>query len=288
MLRSLRAAMLCMAALFVCSFASLPARSADLYFSEFTSGKIKKLDTQTLAVSEFTSGLTEPYSLAPLPGGDLLVVNAGKGEVLRVSPTGQKSVFASGFGYPVGVLVGRSGEVYISDFGPNSDRGGIGKGSIWRVVNGQKTLYVSGLTGPTTLTLDDSEQTGSAMFVAHYSGGLSAVSRISTEKAISTVIPYGGLMMAYGIVSSGTDLYTGFYGSGRILRKSGDSDPAVWAQGIALNGIMGLTLHGGELWGVSMRRNSIVRIVPRLGGATATAVEVITKLAQPTGVAIKP
>lgn len=289
MLRRLFFCGLAAIALAVCS---LPhARGADLYFAEFTSGKVRRFDTDTSKISEVAGGFKEPYAVAFLPAEpgkapDFLVASAGEGKVIRVSPSGGKSVFASGFGYPVGLAIAGDGTVYISDYGPASDRGGFGKGSIWKVPpGGAKSLHVSGLTGPTDLTLDGSGN----LLCSNYSGGSStAVYKISPTGAVSTHTSYGAALMPYGLALTGDTLYIGVYGSAQVLRQEGEAKAAPWAQNSLVNGIMGMALHNGELWAVSMRRGSVLKIVSRLGGQTGAIVEVLRGLSQPTGVAFRP
>jgi len=96
----------------------------------------------------------EKYNAAPssngtalglLKNGDLVVVSQRKGTIEQLSPT-TRTVLASGFNNPSGVVVTSLDEIYVSE--PNS-------GTIYQVLkNGQKKVLVTGLDGITALTSD--------------------------------------------------------------------------------------------------------------------------------------
>jgi hypothetical protein len=96
----------------------------------------------------------EKYSAAPssngtalglLKNGDAVVVSQRKGTIEQLSST-TRTVLASGFNNPSGVVVTSLDEIYVSE--PNS-------GTIYQVLkNGQKKVLVTGLDGITALTSD--------------------------------------------------------------------------------------------------------------------------------------
>lgn len=275
--------------IFFCGLAALllfaaPSVAADLYFSEFKAGTVRILDTKTLAVKPFASGLKEPFAIAFLPGGDLLAASAGEGKIVRISPSGAKSTFSSGFAYPVGIAVHPvSGDVFVSDFALGVE----GKGSVWKVTQGgAKTLLVGGLTGPAELVFDDEPIPN--LLLANYAGGPDAVSKISPLGVVSPLVPSSGYYTPYGIIATGGDVLVGFFYSARVMRKSGSDAPVPLAQGALLYGVMSLRVGDGSIWYANQRRGSIGKLGVRLGAQTGTPVELVAGLKEPTGVAFKP
>jgi sugar lactone lactonase YvrE len=109
--------------------AGLAATDSDLYVTIYSAGEIRKLaeNGQPLpAPRTVARGLSFPEGLAVLPGGDLLVLETGSGNVVRVNPeNGEEGVLAAGVGSTpapgttpaLGKLdaigVGASGNVYV-------------------------------------------------------------------------------------------------------------------------------------------------------------------------------
>lgn len=264
----------------------LPAFSAELYFAEFSTGKVKVFDTNTNTVKEFASGLKEPFGVAFLQNGDLLVSSAGEGKVIKISPTGAKSTFASGIGYPVGIAVASDGTVYVADFKSSNFTAASGKGSIWKIPpGGAKVRFVDGIIGPADLAIDS----GGNLLATNYAGGsATAVYKISTTGEVSTHLSNAGLLMPYGLAPNGDQLAIGVYGTGLVLFQGSDGVAFGGASGTALRGVMGLCLADGTYWYVNMRRGTLGKIGIRLGGLTGTPLDLATGLSQPTGVAVKP
>jgi streptogramin lyase len=60
-------------------------------------------------------GLTEPSGLAEDPWGNFYVSEMGKGDVVKITPSGTLTVIDRGLGHPRGLSVDALGDVYVSD-----------------------------------------------------------------------------------------------------------------------------------------------------------------------------
>src|SRR5687767_3279217 len=75
------------------------------------------------SVSTFASGLFLTGGIALDEFGNILVtgfdggVGSGKGVIWRFSPSGQRSVFASGFEWPFALVAGPDGDIWLSEHG---------------------------------------------------------------------------------------------------------------------------------------------------------------------------
>lgn len=92
-----------------------PRRSAEIYVLR-PSGLLD----ETITVSAGPTGVVSLRGMAFDRAGSLYVADlatgmTGRGRILRVSPAGRVSVFATGLTAPVGVAVDRSDVVYVSD-----------------------------------------------------------------------------------------------------------------------------------------------------------------------------
>lgn len=290
MKRSLCAA-IALAALSCFSIVSSVARAApaDVVFTDLDGGKVRSINTDTLKITEITKGIATPYGVACLPNGDFLVASFA-GEIIRVTPSGEKSVFAKTGGNPVGVYVDGA-DVYYSDYA----KGDKDKGSFKKISpDGKITMVASGLTGPADIT----KRANGDFIVSNYSGGPTAflgaptaVYAINTDTgAVSIAQTTSGLVCPFAVLTSGETLYLGAAGSSRVTKKDGSAPQKVWASGALLNGIMDLVEVGGEMMGVNINSGNFLRITQKLGASGPyTEVSVLLKVGgMPAGAVVKP
>jgi sugar lactone lactonase YvrE len=105
-----------------------------LLVTEFSAGRIQRVDVQSGAHQVVAEGLDRPTGLARLPDGRLAVVEASAGRVLAIDlGTKQRTVLASGLPLsldgldlpqdsPAGIVVDAAGAVYLACPGDNSIR----------------------------------------------------------------------------------------------------------------------------------------------------------------------
>ena len=91
-------------------------------------------------------GLNSPVGMAYDAGGNLYVANWSAGTVLRLTPDGQPSVFASGLSGPSGLAISPAGDIYVASY--NEDL-------VWRFTRaGERSVFVRGLATPAGLSFD--------------------------------------------------------------------------------------------------------------------------------------
>jgi len=99
------------------------APTGDVFVADHWGGRIEKFDHAGTFLGNIGNGLVYPaYGVAVAPNGYIYGVNHW-GHQLRVfDPNGSLVDTWSGFSHPVGVAVGPSGHVYVTESGLNSDR----------------------------------------------------------------------------------------------------------------------------------------------------------------------
>jgi len=84
--------------------------------------------------------LQQPYGLAPVADGAVVVAEAGSGKLLRVDAAGQVSMVAAGFSQPCEVVAANDGTLFVSE---------LGKGRVVKVdKGGAVSSVVDGLDKP--------------------------------------------------------------------------------------------------------------------------------------------
>lgn len=212
-------------------------------------------------------GLTRPWGLDRDAAGNLYVANFGTGAVLKVSPAGVVSPFATGFVNPADVALGPNGTFYVLE------RSGA---LVRQAADGSRIKFLA-----TSLSI----QSG---------WGVQALADgrvlIAAEQATIAVAPNGtvqrligaGLADPQGLVidRQGT-VFIADRGANSIVRFS-DGQLSPWVTGISQP--YGLTLDAADnLYVASFGSNSLLKVTP--GGVVST---VATGLAGPRDVALAP
>lgn len=120
------------------------------------------------AVDEFNSagtvintitGFTSVERIAFDAQGNLYVADINAGKIIKTTPTGTQSTFASGLSAPNGLAFNTAGDLFVSS--------GDGGSTITEITpGGSQSLFASGLNSPATLAFD---KTGD-LFVAEEGG----------------------------------------------------------------------------------------------------------------------
>jgi len=112
-------------------------------------GKILELSaTPTGKRSIFASGLSDPIGLAFNTAGDLFVSDLGSGRILQFTPAGIESTFASGLDHPYGLAFDSFGNLFEAD---------LDSGNIYEfTASGAKSTFATGLgfAGPAGLAFN--------------------------------------------------------------------------------------------------------------------------------------
>ena len=144
----------------------------DTLYVYASNGNVRRISSDgVLDTTPFVTGLTNNLGgLSFDLDGNLYVANYTTNVILKVTPAGNVSVFASGFNGPVDVVVDCIGTLFVSNYVGNS----ISKVTPQGVVS----IYANGLNFPHGLALD----TFGNLYVSN--SGSNAVSKIEPQSGI--------------------------------------------------------------------------------------------------------
>jgi sugar lactone lactonase YvrE len=176
--------------------------------------------SQTVSTFVTGSGLNGPDGFAIDTAGNLYVANWGGGtgnNVLKITPAGVVSTFATGFSAPDGLIFDAYGYLYVSNYG----NGIINKVSP----SGVTTVYASGLSNPSALAFDGQDNLYVSNF-GNYSG--TTVSKITPAGTVSVFAT--GFNAPLGLAfDSEWNLYVANYNTGIINKVSPSGVVTVFA-----------------------------------------------------------
>lgn len=210
-----------------------------------------------VAYAKEAGSLNRPRGITRDATGNFFVANSGADNVIKVTPTGQTSVYASGFKNPQDVKFDAAGNLFVSSSGDNTIytvapsgvvsvyvRGGVAvnpqgmkyddAGNLWIANNdgtlrvlassGESSIVATGMSSPRGLAIDSS---GNA-YVANYANG--TVQKVSNGQVTTFA---SGLTNPWGVAIDGNgSLWVSEYGvAGRlkafdvsgVLQKTVDS-----------------------------------------------------------------
>jgi sugar lactone lactonase YvrE len=176
--------------------------------------------SQTVSTFVTGSGLNGPDGFAIDTAGNLYVANWGGGtgnNVLKITPAGTVSTFATGFSAPDGLVFDANGYLYVSNYG----NGIINKVSP----SGVSTVFASGLSNPSALVFDGQGNLYVSNF-GNYSG--TTVSKITPAGVVSVFAT--GFNAPLGLAfDSEWNLYVANYNTGIINKVSPSGVVTVFA-----------------------------------------------------------
>ncbi len=150
-------------------------------------------------------GLNSPVGMAYDAGGALYVANWSAGNVVRFSPKGTGTVFASGLSGPSGLAISAKGDVYVASYDEDL---------VWRFTPaGDKTVFVSGLATPAGLSFDArgrlliANRRTNQILAAHPDGKLEVVAEGLQTPVGAVELPDGDLLVSN--IAGGISLVSG-------------------------------------------------------------------------------
>ena len=168
--------------------------------------------------STFASGLNRPFGLAFDGSSILFEGDAGSNTIFEITPDGTKSTFASGLSGPVGLAFDSSGNLFEAD---------QFSGEIFEFTpDGTKSTFASGLGGPVSLAFDSSGN----LFEANYNSG--KISKFAPDGTKSTFASGLGGPVGLAFDSSG-NLFEADYDSGTIFKFAPDGTKTTFASGLS-------------------------------------------------------
>ncbi|MFA5403382.1 MAG: T9SS type A sorting domain-containing protein [Ignavibacteria bacterium] len=173
--------------------------------------------TQTVSTFLSGSGLNGPDGFAIDTTGNLYVANWGGGSgnnVLKITPGGTVTTFATGFNAPDGLVFDANGYLYVSNYA---------SGIISKVSpSGVSTVFATGLINPSALAFDSQGN----LYVSNYGGN--TVSKITPAGVVSTFAT--GFNAPLGLAfDSEWNLYVSNYNSGVINKVNPSGVVTVFA-----------------------------------------------------------
>jgi sugar lactone lactonase YvrE len=184
------------------------------------------IDTSGNPATVTATGGSQSYLATPLNGpgavavdtqGNVYVGNSTGGTVLKVTPAGAITTFATGFSTVSGLVFGPGGSLFVSD----SSRGTVSKVSS----AGVATVFASGLSGPNAMTFDSHGN----LFVAN--SGNNKVVEITPAGVVST-LPYtfsGPLGLAF---DKNGNLYVANTFSGTVSKVAAGGGVSTYLTGL--------------------------------------------------------
>jgi sugar lactone lactonase YvrE len=192
------------------------------------------IDYVQFAASPFRSvstlaAVTEPWAtdgVAVGSNGDIYV--SGGQRILRVTPDGDVSVFATGLVSANGSRFDSKGNLFVADY----------DGSAVRKItpDGVMTTFASGLDGPAGVWLDKDDNLLVSLYGAGYSGTGAAVLKITPDGTVSAYASGGGLQDVVSIVGDEDgNVYAANWSSGTFFNITGGSVSVLAETGGASN-----------------------------------------------------
>jgi sugar lactone lactonase YvrE len=154
---------------------------------------VKTVTTFTSVSTLAATGLANTTDgLAVGANGDIYVSGGPGGQnILRITPEGEASVFASGFNTN-GSYFDSHGNLYVANYDESSVRKITPKGVV--------TTFASSLDGPAGVWVDPKDNVFVSLFGANFSGVGATVLKITPDGVVATYATGGGLQDVIGIV----------------------------------------------------------------------------------------
>ena len=139
--------------------------------------------TPTGQITDIANGsmFDDPRGIAADGSGNLYVSNYSNGTVVKVTPAGVVSAYASGFNHPDALAIDASGDLFVADFNLGVDT----QGSVIEVLpTGVQKTVASGLPGPTGLAVDAAGN----LYVGNSLNFPSSVTKVTPAGVVSTFL----------------------------------------------------------------------------------------------------
>jgi sugar lactone lactonase YvrE len=215
----------------VVAIASPTSGSSETYldYVDFAASPFRTVSTLAATVPTTSDGLSVgPNGDIYVSGGENGSAGAGGTQILRVTPAGEVSVFASGLGSANGSDFDSSGNLYVADFA---------SGVVRKITpEGVMTTFASGLNGPGGVWVDDNDNVMVTLY--GYGATGATVLSITPDGTVSTYASGPPLRDVIGIVGDESgQIYVNNWFSGVIYNITGGNISEVAQTGSPLNHI---------------------------------------------------
>ena len=184
-------------------------------YVEFADSPFRSVSTVATATEPFA---TDGVSVGP--DGDIYV--SGPGSIVRVTPEGDVSLFASGLVSANGSHFDSKGNLFVADYDGNAVRKITPDGVV--------TTFASGLNGPAGVWIDNNDNVLVSVFGAGFSGTGATVLKITPDGTVSTYASGAPLQDVVTIVGDEIgNVYAANWGSGTLFNIT-DGNVSVLAE----------------------------------------------------------
>ena len=172
--------------------------------------------TQSHPVSTIHSASTGiGDAIAVAPNGDIFgCPGRGIETLIRITPSGERSIFARNHGSPTGIDFDQEGNAYVVNYRQNN--------VVKFTPDGEASVVASGLNGPAHIAINKRNELFVSEFGANFSGTGRTVVKIEPDGTLSDYVVGQGLQDVIGLVfDEEENLYIGNWQTGRIYKSTG-------------------------------------------------------------------
>jgi hypothetical protein len=214
----------------------------------------------------FASNVSTPRGIA-VDGGANVYVTTGADSLVKLTPKGTQSTLATGFIYPSGVAVDAAGRVYVADVD--------GARVVEVAPNGTESTVGSGFTYPSGVALDS---TGD-LYVADYAQN--AIVEVAPSGAQTTLGSNLGQSQGVAVDAAGR-VYVADEGAGKVVEVAAQPRATSSAAGVATVSWAAPLFNGGSpVTGYSVTATDTT--TPANGGQTCTPSPATSRKCTETG-----
>ena len=162
-------------------------------------------------------------AIAVGPNGDIFgCPGRGIETLIRITPNGERSIFAQGHGSPTGIDFDSKGNIFVVNYRQNN--------VVKLTPEGEASVFASGLNGPAHLVINRADELFVSEFGANFSGNGATVVKILPDGTVGDHVVGQGLQDVIGLaLDEDENLYVGNWQSGRIYRSTGPSQLELFA-----------------------------------------------------------
>ena len=162
-------------------------------------------------------------SIAVGPNGDIFgCPGRGTETLIRITPNGERSIFARNQGSPTGIDFDSEGNIFVVNYRQNN--------VVKYTPEGEASVFASGLNGPAHIVVNQADELFVSEFGANFSGSGSKVLKIDREGNQTDYLVGMGLQDVIGLaLDEEENLYVGNWQSGKIFKSTGPSNLELFA-----------------------------------------------------------
>lgn len=223
------------------SFTLTAARGQSIYVSldDHSIVTVPSGGSNSSVFATFPDG--DPIGLAFDATGNLYASDGTLNTIVRLTPGGNSSVFASDLSNPAGLAFDTSGNLFVANPGDINDH----PNSILKFApNGTFTVVANltdGISQPEGLAFDSHGN----LFVANFGGN---ITKITPGGSISTFASDLGVGLIGLAIDHADNVYTDIFFQSKILKIAPGGSSSVFASGSGLSNPTGLAFDGSNLY----------------------------------------